>query len=254
MLLCNALHLLLITIWNSGHVKYEHSPQYVTVVQKINKNIIGPLKVKSYTQRQTTNNRKHAHNIKHTFLYTLAYVQSSSTHRHIKDESRSKPHNKENTHTPWLFTHTCSIQSQPVGLTLHSNICTSRRGNISERLCFIFLFFAPALYLVFSTSLYPLELWEMMGKNRKMDEMRGKVEESKRQKIEEKKGEGRMILILSTSAVNSSVLLFFIWRIIITSLIIASIDFMKLYNRCNVMVIDYPAKIWQHNQNCTSFL
>lgn len=49
----------------------------------------------------------------------------------------------------------------------------------------------------------------MMGKNRKMDEMRGKVEESKKQKIEEKKGEGRMILILSTSAVNSSVLLFF---------------------------------------------
>lgn len=92
------------------------------------------------------------------------------------------------------------------------------------------------------------------GKNRKMDELRGKLEESKKQKIEEKKGEGRIILILSTSAVNSSVLLFFMWRIIITSLIIASIDFMKLYNRCNVMVIDYPAKIWQHNQNCTSFL
>lgn len=174
-LLCNALHMLLIIIWNSGHVKYEHSPQYVTVVQKINKSIIGPFKVKSYTQRQTTNTRKHAHNIKHTFLYTHAYVQSSNTHRHIKDESRSKPHNKENTHTPWLFTHTCSIQSQPVGLTLRSNICTSRRGNISERLCFIFLFFAPAL-LVFSTSLYPLELWEMMGKKqRKMDEIRGKV-------------------------------------------------------------------------------
>lgn len=97
--------MLLITIWNSVHVKYEHSPQYVTVVQKINKNIIGPLKVKSYTQRQTTNNRKHAHNIKHTFLYTLAYVQSSNTHRHIKDESRSKPHNKENTHPMVVYSY-----------------------------------------------------------------------------------------------------------------------------------------------------
>lgn len=150
MLLCNALHVLLITIWNSVHVKYEHSPQYVTVVQKINKNIIGPLKVKSYTQRQTTNNRKHAHNIKHTFLYTLAYVQSSNTHRHIKDESRSKPHNKENTHTPWLFTHTCSIQSQPVGLTLHSNICTSRRGNISERLLYLSFLCSCSLFSFFN--------------------------------------------------------------------------------------------------------
>lgn len=163
-------------------------------------------------------------------------------------------HTTKKTHTP----HGCLLIHVPSNHSLSAWRSTATYApadeETSQKDCFIFLFFAPALYLVFSTSLYPLELWEMMGKNRKMDEMRGKVEESKKQKIEEKKGEGRMILILSTSAVNSSVLLFFMWRIIITSLIIASIDFMKLYNRCNVMVIDYPAKIWQHNQNCTSFL